>query len=78
MSDGSDVWGDDGRGVGRGAGRGTGDASAGVRKGSGFGVEGVGLGVFAGSAFSIRLGFGVSFSDSAFFFGEEDFSASNF
>jgi hypothetical protein len=35
-----------------------------------------GLGVLTGSAFSIRFGFGVSFSEPAFFFGEGDFSGS--
>ena len=70
MSEGSEVWGGTARGVGRGAGRGTGEASAGERKDSGFGVLAAGLGVFAGSALSIRFGFGVDSSESAFFFGD--------
>ena len=47
-------------------------------KPSSFDLGGVaeGLGVLAGSAFSIRFGLGVSFSDSAFFLGEGDFSGS--
>jgi hypothetical protein len=47
-------------------------------KPSSFDLGGVaeGLGVLTGSAFSIRFGFGVSFSESAFFFGEGDFSSS--
>jgi hypothetical protein len=67
MSDGSELCGGTGRELGRGAGRGTGDASTGVR--SGFGVEGGGLGVLAGSAFSVRFSFGAGdFSSSVFFF----------
>ena len=106
MSDGSDVGGNGGRALGRGAGRGTaGDSGGGLRNGSSVGLGVVaadgredstgaweldgfkpssldlggvaeGLGVLAGSAFSIRFGLGVSFSDSAFFFGEGDFSGS--
>ena len=67
MSEGSEVCGGTGRCVGRGAGRGTGEASTAVR--SGFGVVAAGLGVFTGSAFSIRFSFGVAdFSGSEFCF----------
>ncbi|MEY2577680.1 MAG: hypothetical protein QOI49_504 [Verrucomicrobiota bacterium] len=91
MSDGSDVCGCGTRGDGRGAGRGTAEASAtGGRvdstgaceldgfKPSSLDFDGVaeGLGDLAGSVLSVRLGFGVSFSDSVFFFGVGDLSAS--
>ena len=45
---------------------------------AGFDALGDGPGVLAGSAFSIRFGFGVASSESLFFFGEGDFSASGF
>jgi hypothetical protein len=91
MSDGSEVCGCGARGEGRGAGRGTAEASAtGGRvdstgaceldgfKPSGLDFDGVaeGLGDLPGSVLSVRFGFGVSFSDSVFFFGVGDLSAS--
>lgn len=90
MSEGSEVWGGTERAEGRGAGRGTPDASAGGREDSTgpgeldgfkpssfvFGGVAEGLEVLAASAFSIRFGLGVSFSGSVFFFGVGDLSAS--
>jgi hypothetical protein len=78
ISEGCELWGGTGRGEGRGAGRGTADASTGGREDSSFGVVGAGLGVFAGSAFSVRFAFGVGSSESDFFLGDGDLSASAF
>src|SRR5947209_18563068 len=80
ISEGNWVCGGTGRWLGRGAGRGTAEGSAGARDDCISGLEsaGEGLGVFAGSALSVLFGFGVESSESLFFFGEGDLSASDF